>query len=169
MQFSLDTVQAVTRLLRESDLAEISLESTDGDSAASRLTVRRQAPLRGPRRQPPVATEYSGTGVESEVSTVATSNGATASSNTPDNSSAAAEDNDTVLISATAVGVFRSAQPPLKAGDAVKSGQVVGIVESLKIPNEVIAPVAAQIVEVLSAEGSAVEYGQPLFLLNPIQ
>lgn len=79
------------------------------------------------------------------------------------------EEKETVTVSATAVGMFRRSQPPLKIGDSVILGQVVGIVESLKIPNEVIAPVAGEVTEILAEEGQAVEYGQSLFLLGPSQ
>jgi acetyl-CoA carboxylase biotin carboxyl carrier protein len=155
-------------LLHESELAEISLETTDTEIAASRLTVRRQVPMRAPRR---VAADQ----LEGQTR-AAGSNGATA---TPHEESSAidassgssgapiSEEDAAITIAATAVGVFRSSQPPVKVGDAVKTGQVVGIVESLKIPNEVMAPVAGSITEVIAAEGQAVEYGQPLLLITP--
>ena len=167
MQFSLDTVRAVTRLLHESDLAEISLETTDSDATPSRLTVRRQAPRRGQRR--PAAPEYSSNGSSAETGAGATNDADTVVSTAGDTGADGTESSNIITVSATAVGVFRVAQPALKVADSVKLGQVVGIVESLKIPNEVIAPVAGEIIEVLATEGQAVEYGQSLLLINASQ
>lgn len=168
MQFSLDTVRAVTRLLHDSDLAEISLESTDCDTAASRLTVRRQVPPRAMRRQPASAPEYSG-GAGHEMPSGDVPVAETSAANTQDTSTHSAHEHETVTVSATAVGMFRCSQPPIKVGDHVKLGQVAGIVESLKIPNEVIAPVAGKVIDVLAEEGQAVEYGQSLLVINPSQ
>ncbi len=70
------------------------------------------------------------------------------------------------------VGTFYEAASPgtppfVKQGDVVESGQVLCIVEAMKLMNEIEADAAGEIVERLVASGQPVEYGQPLFLIRP--
>ncbi|MBC7092733.1 acetyl-CoA carboxylase, biotin carboxyl carrier protein [Candidatus Bipolaricaulota bacterium] len=76
-----------------------------------------------------------------------------------------------VLIRSPVVGTFWSRpapdQPPfVKVGDRVVPGQVVCVVEAMKVMNEVRAEVSGAVEEVLAEDGSPVEYGQPLFRLR---
>ena len=69
------------------------------------------------------------------------------------------------------VGTFyRSASPGSKAfieiGSAVKEGETVCIIEAMKILNEIEADKSGTITKVLCENGQAVEYGQPLFLIE---
>ncbi|HIR00469.1 MAG TPA: acetyl-CoA carboxylase biotin carboxyl carrier protein [Candidatus Scybalocola faecavium] len=77
------------------------------------------------------------------------------------------EEND-VFITSPIVGVFYSASGPeeepfVKVGDTVKKGQVVGIVEAMKLMNEIESDVDGVIEEVLVENAQNVEYGQSLF------
>ncbi|MCW3815221.1 acetyl-CoA carboxylase biotin carboxyl carrier protein [Micromonospora sp. DR5-3] len=79
---------------------------------------------------------------------------------------------DRLAVRAPVVGTFyRSPEPgaaPFVAvGDLVRPGQVVGIVEAMKLMNEVTADQAGQVVEVLVEDGKPVEYDQPLVALEP--
>ena len=49
----------------------------------------------------------------------------------------------------------------------MKARQIVGAVESLKVLNEVYAPWDGFVVEILAFEGQAIEWGQPLLILEP--
>ncbi|MFY1576003.1 acetyl-CoA carboxylase biotin carboxyl carrier protein [Verrucosispora sp. WMMD703] len=69
------------------------------------------------------------------------------------------------------VGTFyRSPQPgaaPFVAvGDQVRPGQVVGIVEAMKLMNEIVADRPGRVVEILAVDGQPVEYDQPLVALD---
>ena len=69
------------------------------------------------------------------------------------------------------VGTFyRSASPGAKSfvevGDAVKVGDTVCIIEAMKILNEIEADKAGVVTKILCDNGQAVEYGQPLFLID---
>mgnify|MGYP006296321365 CR=1 FL=1 len=69
------------------------------------------------------------------------------------------------------VGTFyRSASPGAKAfvevGDAVKEGDTICIIEAMKILNEIEADKTGTVKRVLAENGQAVEYGQPLFLIE---
>ncbi len=74
-------------------------------------------------------------------------------------------------IIAPLVGIFHAAAKPrgkplVAVGDRVKAGQHVAAIESLNIINEVEAPVAGRISEILIQEGQAVEYGQTLMTID---
>jgi acetyl-CoA carboxylase biotin carboxyl carrier protein len=69
------------------------------------------------------------------------------------------------------VGTFyRSASPGAKAfvevGDAIKEGEPVCIIEAMKIMNEIESDTSGKIVRILCANGQAVEFGQPLFIVE---
>lgn len=69
------------------------------------------------------------------------------------------------------VGTFyRSASPGAKAfvevGDAVKAGQTVCIIEAMKILNEIESDQSGTVTKILCDNGQAVEYGQPLFVIE---
>jgi len=69
------------------------------------------------------------------------------------------------------VGTFyRSATPGAKAfvevGDAVKEGDTLCIIEAMKILNEIEADKTGTIKRILAENGQAVEYGQPLFIIE---
>ena len=71
-------------------------------------------------------------------------------------------------ITSPMVGTFyRSpspeAPPFVETGSTVKSGQVVCIIEAMKIMNEVESEVAGKIISILVEDGQPVEYGEPLF------
>jgi acetyl-CoA carboxylase biotin carboxyl carrier protein len=58
------------------------------------------------------------------------------------------------------------AKPMAAVGDEIKVGQAVCIVEAMKIMNEIEAEVAGRVTKVLVENGQAVEFGQPLFVLE---
>ena len=69
------------------------------------------------------------------------------------------------------VGTFyRSASPGSKPfveiGDSVKAGETVCIIEAMKILNEIEADTSGTIKQILCENGQAVEYGQPLFIIE---
>jgi acetyl-CoA carboxylase biotin carboxyl carrier protein len=70
------------------------------------------------------------------------------------------------------VGTFYEAPGPgalpfVKAGDQVAAGQVLCIIEAMKLMNEIEADASGEIVKVLVNNGQPVEYGQPLFAIRP--
>jgi acetyl-CoA carboxylase biotin carboxyl carrier protein len=76
------------------------------------------------------------------------------------------------VIKSPIVGTFYSAPNPdaapfVKVGDSVTVGQVVCIVEAMKLMNEIEADAGGEIARVLVENGQPVEYGQPLFALRP--
>ena len=69
------------------------------------------------------------------------------------------------------VGTFyaapaEDADPFVKGGDSVKEGQVLAIVEAMKLMNEIESDFTGTVIEILVENGQAVEYGQPLFVIS---
>jgi acetyl-CoA carboxylase biotin carboxyl carrier protein len=76
--------------------------------------------------------------------------------------------NNVSVICSPMVGVFYAqpkpgAPPFVKIGDKVKKGQVVCIIEAMKLMNEILAETDGEIVDICVEDGTLVEYGQVLF------
>jgi acetyl-CoA carboxylase biotin carboxyl carrier protein len=72
------------------------------------------------------------------------------------------------------VGTFYEAPSPgappfVKVGDQVEVGQVLCIVEAMKLMNEIECDVAGEIVKKLVTNGQPIEYGQELFAIRPVK
>ena len=83
-----------------------------------------------------------------------------------------AKSDSTVIVRSPMIGTFyRSASPesPLfvEVGDDMKKGQVVCIIEAMKLFNEIESEVSGRIVKVLVENATPVEYDQPLFIVEP--
>ncbi len=70
------------------------------------------------------------------------------------------------------VGTFYRApapgeEPYVEVGDRVRAGEILCIVEAMKLMNEIAADVSGEVVEVLAENAAGVEYDQPLFYLRP--
>ena len=90
---------------------------------------------------------------------------------TPSAPPAAAEE-ELHTVKSPIVGTFYEAPGPgalpfVKAGDQVAAGQVLCIIEAMKLMNEIEADASGEIVKVLVNNGQPVEYGQPLFAIRP--
>jgi acetyl-CoA carboxylase biotin carboxyl carrier protein len=76
------------------------------------------------------------------------------------------------IVKSPIVGTFYESPSPgsppfVKPGDAVEAGQVLCIIEAMKLMNEIEADVGGEIVKRLVNNGQPVEYGQPLFSIRP--
>ena len=74
-------------------------------------------------------------------------------------------------ITSPMVGTFYAASSPkakpfVEVGSKVKKGDVVCVIEAMKLMNEVEAEIEGEVVEILAANESMVEFGQPLFILK---
>lgn len=96
----------------------------------------------------------------------------TPAAGSPTATSSAGEEAGLHIIKSPIVGTFYEAAAPgaepfVKIGDQVEAGQVVCIVEAMKLMNEIECDAAGEIVKRLVASGQPVEYGQPLFAIRP--
>ncbi len=85
-----------------------------------------------------------------------------------------AESPELPVIESPMVGVFyRSSAPDVppfvEPSDYVAEGQTICIIEAMKIMNEIPAPMSGKLVQTLVGNGEPVEFGQPLFVLEPVQ
>jgi len=79
---------------------------------------------------------------------------------------------DQTRVTSPIVGTFyRSSSPDkpsyVEVGDIVRKGQVLCIIEAMKLMNEIESETAGQITQILVENGNPVEYGQPLFVIEP--
>jgi acetyl-CoA carboxylase biotin carboxyl carrier protein len=144
-------IRRLADLLREYDLSEVEVER---EGVRVRLRREIQAAPGAPAAPAPraVAAATPGTAPVAEA--------------------AAAGGAHLLTIEAPMVGTFYRAPSPdaqafVRDGDRVKKGQVVCIIEAMKLMNEIESKVAGRVVKVLVENAQPVEYGQPLFLLEP--
>lgn len=76
------------------------------------------------------------------------------------------------IVTAPMIGTFYASPAPgespfVRVGDLVQAGQTIGIIEAMKIMNEIVADRAGVVLEVFVENAQAVEYGSPLLRLNP--
>ena len=84
----------------------------------------------------------------------------------------AVADDNLITVKSPMIGTFyRSSSPDkppfISVGDSIKEGDVLCIVEAMKLFNEIESEVTGTIVKVLVDDASPVEYDQPLFLVEP--
>jgi len=152
--------------LIEKDISEFELERGDvkvrikrgGETAATVIT--HAVPMASvPVAAPPAQTSYTQTApVPSPASSVA--------------ASPAAAEEELHTVKSPIVGTFYEAPGPgalpfVKPGDQVAAGQVLCIIEAMKLMNEIEADASGEVVKVLVNNGQPVEYGQPLFAIRP--
>ncbi|GAA4203619.1 hypothetical protein GCM10022252_61490 [Streptosporangium oxazolinicum] len=81
---------------------------------------------------------------------------------------------DAAVLEAPLVGTFYRAPSPesrafVEVGDTVEAGQQVAVIEAMKLMNAVEADRPGRVVEILVKNGDPVEYGEPLFVLEPLR
>ena len=117
VQFPPEAVREMAQLLRETDLGEVTFEAAKG----ARITLKRTAKLAAPAPETPVAeVEVAPETVPPEVET--------------------APEVEMMLVTAPCVGIFHAAKEVVEVGSRLANKQLVGTVESLKVPNEIYAP-----------------------------
>jgi acetyl-CoA carboxylase biotin carboxyl carrier protein len=77
-----------------------------------------------------------------------------------------------VIVKSPMVGTFYRAPAPdappfVELGQEIDVGQVICIIEAMKLMNEIKSEVAGGVLEILVENGEAVEFGQPLFTVEP--
>jgi acetyl-CoA carboxylase biotin carboxyl carrier protein len=156
-----DEIKQILDMMREHELAEFELER---DNVKLRLR-KNQA---GHWTAAPMPQVHYAAPAAAGVPTAATAAGAPAApALTP-----ASDDVDLAIIKSPIVGTFyRSGEPGAKpyadVGETVRKGQVVCIIEAMKLMNEINADVDGEVVKVYVENGQAVQYGERLFAIKP--
>ncbi|WP_027340165.1 acetyl-CoA carboxylase biotin carboxyl carrier protein [Halonatronum saccharophilum] len=155
----LKDIKELLEMLNETDIAEINLESDGtkisikkgGSVVAQEVTTATNIPT------PEVA----------EVSQEKTTNA------TPAPSEAKKEVVSGEKVEAPMVGTFYCAPSPdsdpfVKVGDIIEAGESLCIIEAMKLMNEIEAEFKCKILDILVEDGEAIEYGQPLFVVERV-
>jgi oxaloacetate decarboxylase alpha subunit len=137
---NLREIKDIIKAIRGTDITEIEIERS-----GERLRIKRGAPSAG----------------DVKIAAAASRDGGVA------------EDRELVAVTSPLVGTFyRSASldsPPfVEVGSEVHKGDVLCIVESMKLMNEIESDVDGIVVSIVVENGQPVEYGQTLFLLEPL-
>lgn len=93
--------------------------------------------------------------------------------NTMDTISTSSNDDNALYVKSPMVGTFYSASNPeakpfAGIGDIIKKGNAIGIIEAMKIMNEIDAPYDMKVIDILVQNGGAVEFDMPLFQVEKV-
>ena len=160
----LKDIQNLIKFVAKSGASEVKLEMDDvkitirtGDaSGKGETTYIQQIPAVAPQQQ--VATPPAET--------------APPAATTPTETAPADDDSKYVTIKSPIIGTFYRKPAPDKpafkeVGDTVSVGDVLCVIEAMKLFNEIESEVSGKIVKVLVDDSSPVEFDQPLFLIDP--
>ena len=159
---TLDDIKQLIEFIKSHDLSEFELEQ-DGvklrikSGGAQQVMAVSQMPAQMPMMAPPVA-----------VAAAAAGNPAPAAA-TP---TAPEDGGELCSVKSPIVGTFyRAAEPGAKAfvsvGDTVRKGQVLCIIEAMKLMNEIDSEYDGEITNIYVENGQAVQYGERLFAIKP--
>ena len=149
-------IKKLIELLEESGIAEIEIK--EGEEAV-RISRMPAGAFAHPPQVTHVAPAPTTAAAPAVVTDVATTEGA-AHKPTPEH-----------VITAPMVGTFYAspspgAKPFVEIGDEIKVGQVLCIIEAMKMMNQIEADRAGRIASVMARNGDPVEFGQPLFVVE---
>ncbi|MGO8983743.1 MAG: acetyl-CoA carboxylase biotin carboxyl carrier protein [Terriglobales bacterium] len=159
-------LKELIEFLIEKDIAEFELERGDVKVKIKRAAEPAPAPLPDSRyitvqpTQGPVMVPQAAGGGSGQVNLTASA-------------AAAPEPEESLhIVRSPIVGTFYESPSPgsppfVKAGDKLEVGQVLCIVEAMKLMNEIECDVAGELVKKLVANGQPIEYGQELFAVRP--
>jgi acetyl-CoA carboxylase biotin carboxyl carrier protein len=158
----LDEIKQILEMMREHELAEFELEREN-----QKLRLRKHSS--GWAAMPPMpAASYAPPQAHGAPASAPPAAAAPAPV-----LSAAEDDVDFAIVKSPIVGTFyRSSEPGAKpfvdVGETVKKGQVLCIIEAMKLMNEINAECDGELVKVFVENGQAVQYGERLFAIKPV-
>ncbi|HXZ39853.1 MAG TPA: acetyl-CoA carboxylase biotin carboxyl carrier protein [Terriglobales bacterium] len=157
-------LKELIEFLIEKDIAEFELERGD-----VKVRIKRAGEHGAVSSAVPFAVPATPVAALPVTGAPAVTNGASAAS--PATVTAPPAEDKLHVVRSPIVGTYYEAPSPgappfVKAGDKVEAGQVLCIVEAMKLMNEIESDVAGEIVKKLVANGQPVEYGQELFAIR---
>jgi acetyl-CoA carboxylase biotin carboxyl carrier protein len=150
-------IQELVKLVNKSNIGELSIEKND-----FKITIKQKK-----QPVPQFASPVQQVQQPQQILPQSTSPATVKSSETTN-----AKTDNLLTIKSPMIGTFYRQSGPGKpifvnVGDEVEEGQVVCIIEAMKLFNEIESEVAGKIVKVLVEDASPVEFDQPLFLVEP--
>ena len=154
-----DEIRDLVQLVIESGVAEIEVQRGE-----NRVRIRRTL---GSRHEVTIPPSMMGPSASPSTDAIVLAPAPPNSSGTT-----AASTANEVIVKSPIVGTFyespKPGDPPfVKVGDAVEPGQVLCIIESMKLMNEIESEIAGTVAAKLMENGRAVEYGEALFSIRP--
>ncbi len=167
----LQTLKDLIEFLKQQEVGEFELEQED---LKVRLSFAGQAGSAGNVDMNQLAHLLQQPSQPASSQTVHSTPGAPSHAALPASSASSVDGEDAGLhtVKSPIVGTFYEASAPgaepfVKVGDQVEAGQIICIVEAMKLMNEIECDAAGEIVKRMVATGQPVEYGQPLFAIRP--
>ncbi len=153
-------VKALAELLRANDLTELQVKRDYGENDALNITVSRKITAAPVAMSVPVA-QHAAPAAQAAPS---------APAHAPGHSAGDPAQHPGAVNSPMVGTAFLSAEPGaaafVKIGDDVKEGQTLLIIEAMKTMNQIPSPKSGKVVRILVADGSPVEFGEPLIILE---
>jgi acetyl-CoA carboxylase biotin carboxyl carrier protein len=156
----LKDIQNLIKFVAKSGASEVKLETEDvkitiktGGDEKTETTYVQQVPVSAPVQQQPIVQQQPAAATEAPKE-------------------AATDDSKYITIKSPIIGTFYRKPSPDKpvfaeVGQIIKEGDVLCIIEAMKLFNEIESEVSGKIVKVLVDDSSPVEFDQPLFLVDP--
>jgi len=157
-------IQELIKTINKSSISELSIE--DGDF---KITIKQEFSAGPVQYQPAMPAMPM---MQSIASPAATPAPVAAASATDKPAAEPANTGNLITVKSPMIGTFYRSQSPDKpvfvnVGDEIKAGQVICIIEAMKLFNEIESEISGKIVKVLVDDSSPVEYDQPLFMVEP--
>ncbi|MCM1006632.1 MAG: acetyl-CoA carboxylase biotin carboxyl carrier protein [Ruminococcus flavefaciens] len=151
-QFDLETIEKLAGIVSSKELSELTI--SDGDKTIT---------IKGKKCPPPAPAAMSFPVMGNAAAAAAPSAETNASANN--------EAVDGNIVKSPIVGTFYAAPSPekppfVKVGDTVKKGDVIMIIESMKLMNEVRSDFDGVVEKILVSDAQAVEYDQPIMIIK---
>ncbi len=159
MAMNIKEIEDLIKFVAKSGVSEVDLEAKDfklsikvpvkGDNVPQQIITHVAAPVAAaPQQAAPVAAPIAA------------------------ESKAAAEPSNQIIIKSPMIGTFYRTPSPDKPsfvniGDEITPGKVIGIIEAMKLFNEIESEVSGRVVKILVDNASPIEYDQPLFIVEP--
>ncbi|MEO0583695.1 MAG: acetyl-CoA carboxylase biotin carboxyl carrier protein [Bacteroidota bacterium] len=163
-------IQDLLKLVNRTNLTEVEIEKED-----FKIKIRRKAPESNviyTTQQGPAIPAVAPALPPAQAAPEAVEPKAEAKAPKPQAEAPKADTSNLYEFKSPMIGTFyRSSSPETppfaKVGDAVQKGQVLCIIEAMKLFNEIESEVEGKIVKILVEDAQPVEYDQPLFLIDP--
>lgn len=161
--FSIDEIKELLKAFNDSKATELEIKDADGEKIVIKQVTEKSTYIT-PAALPQIPAVKAESSELAAIQTAPqTAEASAAAADTPTDNSK--------VISSPMVGVFYAApspdaEPYVSVGSVVKKGDVLCLIEAMKLMNEVQAEQSGEIVKVCVENGQVVEYGQPLFLIK---
>jgi|UPI00035C1131 acetyl-CoA carboxylase biotin carboxyl carrier protein len=160
MQIDINKISRLLKIVSESDIAELALREGEEE-----IKITRHSASQIPVQVQPVQIQP-----HAQMAPAMAAPAVPAAPAAPQPAQAASQESGHIMKSPMVGTFYRSANPEAKAfteeGSTVKEGDIVCIIEAMKMMNQIAADKSGVIKKILVENGAAVEFDQPLFIIE---